>query len=125
MYSLGMHYFTVTVTDSNNNCASTYSIMVYIIEHFGIAETGDDGIRVYPDPAKSFINIDFNESWETTFYIEILNSQGKQVYQDDKINIVPGSVICLNVSHLANGAYLLKIRDAHKKYIKKLVISKK
>lgn len=123
VYGVGWHEFSVTVLDTNN-CEYSDTISVLIYEHNGIAETDGKSILLYPDPAKSFINVDFKGFRETTCYFEILNSQGKKVFQDEQLNIVPGCVIRLNVGHLASGAYFLKIRDTHKLYMRKLLILK-
>ncbi|MBL4594378.1 MAG: T9SS type A sorting domain-containing protein [Flavobacteriales bacterium] len=63
-----------------------------------------DEIKVYPNPAQNYINIDFGKHL-TNSSIEILDILGKRVYSEK----VESQQIIVNIQNLSLGVYFLKI----------------
>ena len=59
--------------------------------------------KIYPNPAKEFLNVSVEE--KGTFGIEIYTTLGELVVQEN----MNGNTKQLNVSHLAEGSYILKL----------------
>jgi PKD repeat protein len=89
-----------------------------------ISEMIDD-LKIYPNPASSSCNLNFNLSQSKTLTINIYNVIGEKVYTHPK-NVYEEGIqeIKLNTSHLSNGMYILQINDGTRSVNKQLVISK-
>jgi len=66
-----------------------------------------ESIKIFPNPADSRINIDFNNQNSEELKIEVFNLLGKKVLAK-KITKTNASLL---VSELTNGVYLMKITD--------------
>ena len=75
---------------------------------------------IYPNPAKDFININFSESFNEDYKIELIDIQGRKVYESStqlQTNQIP-------VAQLTNGLYLLMLKNSSgAKRIEKVMIS--
>ncbi|VBB48368.1 exported hypothetical protein [uncultured Paludibacter sp.] len=81
-----------------------------------VEQIKNDAIKIYPNPAKNYINIQTKEDIKS---IEIVNSAGSVV------SISNGNVHVLSVNNLTNGTYIIKVKNnSNKYYITKLVIEK-
>ena len=67
----------------------------------------NNSLKVYPNPAQDFININFQSKKESVV-IQIFNENGKQVFQGI---IKPGFANKISVNKFAAGAYFIKIID--------------
>jgi hypothetical protein len=72
----------------------------------------EDLIKVYPNPANSKLNIQFND-FTTNHHCKLLNMIGQSILEFDSNEI--------NTSNIPNGIYFLKI-DSIKNYTKKIII---
>ncbi len=81
-----------------------------------VSETTNESFSVYPNPASSSINIAGIKDTK----IDILNILGEVILTD---NIVSGE-IKLDISHLENGIYLIKIQSENGELVEKLIVSK-
>ena len=64
-------------------------------------------IRLYPNPASSFINFEFKNINET-YSIQIYNFLGKKVYSQ----VVTGNKITIPLDNLYRGLYIYQLKDA-------------
>ena len=88
---------------------------IEMLDHWDVEENQAKQFSVYPNPAKDYIYIN-NSSVEMLFIasqIEIMDINGQLM----EINVKKGKI---DVSHLPNGIYLLKIGD----YSQKLIINR-
>jgi hypothetical protein len=77
---------------------------VNILPAGGIDEISDDDILVFPNPVSDMLTI---TSSEAISEIEIVNDRGQIVRRMD----VNGNTAACNVSELASGVYVVKIRS--------------
>lgn len=96
------------------------------LQHFAIATTNLsvneasvkslESVKVYPNPAKSILNIDL-PSHIKDFHVEINDMSGKLILKSEKETQI-------NVSSLENGVYLCSIKSGDEIVVRKVVIKK-
>ena len=104
---IGVKTIWVHVTD-NYYCLGGDTILINFTNHPGIDEAlANADIRIIPNPSDGRIELQFSNIPAGQYDIEIFSPDGKAVYRskhqlnNDKIN--------LDLSHIANGVYLLKV----------------
>ncbi|MFC4383563.1 M28 family peptidase [Chryseobacterium bernardetii] len=123
---------TVNDTFANTDPEYIYKIgkaAVGALQHFAVAATQTLGtqesvskntlesIKIYPNPAKDFISIDFADSKIKNFSFEITDFEGHSLLKrinEDKINI----------SSLENGAYVGIIKTGDQSVVRKVIIAR-
>lgn len=81
----------------------------------------DTTVKLIPNPAKDEFTIDFNAGQINLNKIQIIDVNGRIVFEADK----PGSTQTFNVSKLQNGLYFVSISNTTgEKITKKLIVSK-
>jgi hypothetical protein len=98
--------YSVIVTDVNGCSGQAAVFNVYDITGVGNVATHEN-IKIYPNPATSVVNIDAPVSVN----VSISGLDGKVVlFQNDAHNI--------DISHLANGVYMIKVYDKNNTMLK-------
>ena len=82
-----------------------------------IEEVEDKNIRIYPNPANNFINIEIDEELVNARYISIYSSAGSCIYKDVFRNNI-------DISTLPAGSYILNIYCKNKTLSTKFIIKK-
>ncbi|RZL16826.1 MAG: T9SS type A sorting domain-containing protein [Pedobacter sp.] len=116
-YSIpGLYTITQTVTNAAG-CIDTAALTIPII--LSVDDYYHSGIKLYPNPAKDILRIDFPENnTDQIVTIEILNLLGSFLKKME----VSGNSTMLMVNDLPNGAYLIKIRSTGSTALKQLVV---
>jgi hypothetical protein len=70
-------------------------------------------IKFYPNPAISFINFEFQRSYDKSYNFQIFNMLGKKVYEVN--NVTPKTIV--NVGDFFRGVYIFQLRDKSGKVI--------
>ena len=110
----GYYHATITV----NGCTSAWSNVLHVT-HVGIGVYEDNnGISIYPNPAKNKLTIDFQNinALQNTF-ISIYDIQGQLLLQQAIIQ----QKTEVNINNLAKGIYVLKINNNNNTTITKFV----
>ena len=81
-----------------------------------------ENINIYPSPSRGLVNININSSDLLNAQISVTDQSGREVYQ--MRNKVKSNLVQLNLEHLSNGVYFIKVNTKNKVAIKKLLISK-
>jgi hypothetical protein len=81
-----------------------------------------ENINIYPSPSRGLVNIDFNSSDLLNAQISVTDQSGRVVYQ--MRNKVKNNLVQLNLEHLSNGIYFIKVNMKNKVAVKKLLITK-
>ena len=82
----------------------------------------DDVLRVYPNPATSFVNIEMNLNHESDVQLRLLDMSGKVVSAADYGTMNQSSVVELNTSGMTAGLYLVELTVNGQKITKRLSI---
>lgn len=101
--TVGQLEYTFSATD-NFGCTYDTTLYVNVLPVSGIDEISDDDILVFPNPVNDMLTI---TSSEVISEIEIVNDKGQVVSRMD----VNGKTATCNVSELASGVYVVKIRS--------------
>ena len=75
-------------------------------------------LSVYPNPAKSEVNLKWNKSEDVS--VRIYNTLGKVVYYGKEVNLFNG--LKVNVSTFNSGVYFVKLNTAKGEITKKLIL---
>lgn len=105
-----------TATDEKGN-SSMFSSAYRVDQGNGISEINEDDFILYPNPAKNMINIAGKEIKK----LEIINVKGEVVLSENKSSLSP-ALISLDVSHLADGIYFIRILTNETIMTQKVVI---
>lgn len=81
-----------------------------------------ENINIYPSPSKGLVNINFNSSDLLGAEITVTDQSGRTVHKVR--NNSESNLIQLNLQHLSNGIYFIKVNARNKVAVKKLLISK-
>ncbi|MFM9910885.1 MAG: T9SS type A sorting domain-containing protein [Chitinophagaceae bacterium] len=85
-------------------------------ERSTIPPNGDPVTRIvkfYPNPATSFINFEFQKSYDKSYSFHIINLLGKKVFEAN--NVTPKTIV--NLSDFFRGIYIFQLRDQNGKVI--------
>ncbi|HBF87825.1 MAG TPA: hypothetical protein DDX39_04205 [Bacteroidales bacterium] len=79
--------------------------------------------RIYPNPNNDFLNLYFSNYEPTEALLEIFNSQGKIVYQENIKSSESYFTKRLNLStHISKGYYFIKISTKNETYLEKFIL---
>lgn len=108
----GDYAVIVTVGDCS------YTSACVNISTVGINENnfGDD-VTLYPNPASSNVTLNFGQALSAGS-VSILDMTGKQVYSINNIN---NQMLNLDINHISNGIYFVKIQNNNEQKIIKLI----
>ncbi len=80
-----------------------------------------NNIKIYPNPANNFININFNNSNENNYKVNIYNLLGQEIFFKE---YHPSNEISIDVKEFEDGIYFIKISSKDKIYTSKIIIQK-
>lgn len=104
---LSTRLFWVEVT--KDGCKGYDTIYITFKHNTGITKDGGEiSIKVYPNPAKSLLNVDLKGLNEITF-IELADLQGNAIFNFKEIPFNGRILKEINISSLSDGVYFLKI----------------
>ncbi|WP_158085122.1 T9SS type A sorting domain-containing protein [Niastella vici] len=81
-----------------------------------------ENVKIYPSPSNGLVNIQFNRSELLNAEITVTDQSGRIVYKMS--NKSESNQIQLNLQHLSNGLYFIKVNAQNKVAVKKVLISK-
>jgi hypothetical protein len=70
-------------------------------------------MKLYPNPAVSFIKFDFQQKYSSGYSLQIINFIGRQVYEMKNIN--PSST--LDLTPYNRGVYIYQLKDQYGKLV--------
>lgn len=81
------------------------------------------GLKVFPNPAIDFINIQIEDQDVKKVKIELYNMEGKLVHNEEWVN--NGTVYQLHISNFNSSQYILRIIDEKKGAVQSYIIVKR
>lgn len=81
-----------------------------------------DNVKIFPNPAKDFVMVDFNEFNGTLNLINLVNVQGQNVFTLNTVN--QSKIFNIPLTNLSDGIYFLQIQTDTGVLSKKIIISK-
>ncbi len=123
-FSAGTHTFSVTVTD-NHQCTGSDSVSVTIVDDTGV-EARENLLQfsASPNPSVGEVTLHIQGTRSEMVHIEVLSLEGK-VRHNQLAEILAGEqTIQLDLHHLPDGLYLIRLRGEQFSTVKKMVIRK-
>lgn len=112
--NIGIINPTTTYCTCTNNCVIVTGIKEAIKESSILINT------IFPNPSSNKITVKFNSVETETIYIEVKDMMGKEVLTKTYQTLIGENETDINVSGLAQGAYILSITDSHQLQSKQL-----
>jgi large repetitive protein len=113
--------YSVTVTDANGCSAVAADSVGFVV---GIAHNFSDvKFEVFPNPANSFVMVNWEIKEQTDVKLELINPVGELLIEEKFVNTKTVSGIYDLSSH-ANGIYFVKISSSKGTELKRIVLSK-
>lgn len=81
-----------------------------------------DYVKIFPNPAKDFVMVDFNEFNGTLNQINLVNVQGQNVFTLNTVN--QSKIFNIPLTNISDGIYFLQIQTDKGVLSKKIIISK-
>ncbi|WP_298515187.1 S8 family serine peptidase [uncultured Kordia sp.] len=85
--------------------------------------TLDRAISMYPNPAKSNVNVVINTSVGNTYEIELMNSLGQTITKIEETRFNARATQNLDVSQYGTGLYFVKVKVGNQSVTKKLIVN--
>ena len=83
-------------------------------------------LHIYPNPASQYIDLVMENLSGRDIHVDIVNIQGRKVYEDNYTNIPDRSTIRItDISDLVEGMYIITVRTADHIFSKKLMVKLK
>jgi len=70
-------------------------------------------IKLYPNPAVSFIKFEFQKNYDKGYVIQIINFIGRQIYEAKNVN----ASTTLDLTTFSRGVYIYQLKDQTGKVI--------
>lgn len=105
--------------DNAMGCDSIVTVLVSKCNAIGDLE--DAVLSIYPNPAKSFVNVLLNDALVNQVELKIVSALGQTVYENKTID---KNEININVEKFASGMYFIVLSDSESTSLHKFIISK-
>ena len=115
----GMGTYILTAKNSNN-CVDADTINVTFTSCVSVSEYNDLGIKVYPNPAKGYVSIDWDKSLMEKANVEMIDIYGRVVFSNE-LNSRTNKI---NLQGFSTGVYFIRITSGTAIYTSKLIIEK-
>lgn len=109
----GQNLVAGTTIENSNVVSSSCNLNLSNLEFLNNIE-----FIVYPNPASNYLTINFKNSTNVNGKIELLNSHGQLILQDNLVS----KEHKLNISHINSGFYFLRIENENKITFQKIII---
>ncbi|MCF8307569.1 MAG: T9SS type A sorting domain-containing protein [Bacteroidales bacterium] len=121
---MGTITYTALVT-GENNCQQEKSVDITFEDCTGIPEQEEAAsVEVYPNPNDGSFNFIMQVDSPQKATIQIVNQDGKQVYSLKEISVNREYKKEMDLNHLADGVYFLKVITSGELFTQKIVISR-
>jgi Subtilase family/Secretion system C-terminal sorting domain/GEVED domain len=113
--------YSCSVTDNTGCQQSTANLNIVIT---ALPPTvGNNQITIYPNPAKTYCNIELTNVNSTNFTIKITDVLGRQYFAKSFINTSSNILQKIDCSALASGIYIISLWQNNKQFTSKLLVN--
>jgi len=112
---------TLAVSAENMCGVGEESTLDIDLVHVGINSAGQESLKIYPNPTKGNLKIDFGKELGANISISIINLLGMNVLQLDNVS---QKQIELNLSDFSPGIYLMHVQAGNKILTKRIILDK-
>ncbi len=115
--------YKTVVTDANG-CSKSSNIINVAVTALNDLLVGEIKLTTSPNPSKGLVNISFGMDVKKNLSLEIFNSIGQKVHEEDYPGFIGKYNKTLDMSGFGSDLYILKINHNGKTYLKKIIIEK-
>ncbi len=117
----------IEIADDGKIYLSDFNAGVIIIEPFDTTltespigyESGSSNIKIYPNPASSFITIELENNQNAVWDVSLINIKGQEILHKR----ITDSKFIINIKDFPTGVYFIQLsKDKAEKLIKKIII---
>ncbi len=105
----------LTVSETNlYNCTSLSDEFEVTIDNCsGIGDSNNDFVKIFPNPANNYLNVEFGTVAGGKCRLNILNILGHIIYSDHNISLKSHQSIQINIKDYPEGIYIIRIQTDH------------
>jgi hypothetical protein len=82
-------------------------------------------MKVYPNPAQSFLKLDIEVDKSDMYQFQLMGLDGKEVLTISNISLTPGlNEVEIDISSIANGMYLVRLVTGSHQYVERVSVVK-
>ncbi len=119
---VGEHAYWVVVTDTNS-CTNSDSMTIIVISPSNIEFTDVyDLIKIYPNPAYYFLNVEFLYNEYDDITIKVIDYVGNELIVKSFRSVNKNEILLIDISALYKGFYIINIIGNKLSYSKALII---
>lgn len=107
--------------------AKTSGVGTVLVDGVGLDDVANNQIeiKILPNPSKGKVRFEVNSSSNKNVNLEVYDMQSRKVFVEENTTLNQLSQSTLDLTHLTNGTYLIKIISSEKEeWSEKLIISK-
>ncbi|MBE0639073.1 MAG: S8 family serine peptidase [Bacteroidales bacterium] len=121
---IGVADFWVQVTDVNS-CSNIDNISIEFKDCTGISDVSDKWLfNIYPNPSTGVFDVRLQTIRKQDVSLVITDTFGKEVFRNNKVTVDRSSSIGVDLRHLAEGVYLLRLTGDGINMTQKIIINK-
>ncbi len=110
---------TVKVQDNGaGNLNDEANVAINLNNTTGFNNIESQGFKIYPNPARDFVNIEMQNTENKNTLVEIVNINGQVIYS----KTINNNSQLINLSEYSPGVYHIRVNSVIKKFVKKLII---
>ncbi len=115
------YYMLFVMVDDVPSVAEMVQVTGQITVGLSEVPTGQQPLKVYPNPSAGEFNIQFHEELENEAVLKIYNATGSVLFEDRQIE--EGKALPVSLPHVTQGTYVIVLSSGGKKWVSKLVVS--
>lgn len=114
--------YSVIITEADCSSGVSNSILVLPVS-MADAEVSQS-LEVYPNPSHGQFNIKVSSVEKVEMNIEICNTAGVLVWKQENVTIQGTQILPVNMGYVAEGVYMLTLRNGKSHTVKRIVITR-
>ncbi|MBL0330319.1 MAG: VCBS repeat-containing protein [Bacteroidetes bacterium] len=120
------YYYDWKIQTPNLDCTSPrVPVTATVTTLTGInALSANNGVAIYPNPASTFVNVEFGYNMNSLTVVEVTDVTGRLVKTHSISNPSQGQIVSVDVADLNAGSYFITIKNDTQKLVQKLVLTK-
>lgn len=115
-------YYPVVLTSVLEGCENTDTIMMNVSGFLKLENLNENDLRVYPNPSNGLITLELESNHDGSFLLEVVDVNGRTVFFEPLT--FNNNASAIDLSHLDDGAYYLKIEKDEVNYSSRLILLK-
>lgn len=113
-----------SVVSDANGCFKTSNIINVVVTALNDVLVNEIKLTTSPNPSKGLVNISFEMAVKKDLTLEIFNTSGQKIYQEEYPGFIGNYNKTLNLGGYGSNLYVLNIKHNGKTYTKKILIER-